>query len=304
MLVLIYTRSDDFYVHHERAVTGAGHECVSAGSIDDLILLLRSLPVDVIYVHMQTVGNEYNGLAASLEAFQNYNIRLFAGINLDKAEEHSHKPDENCSECVYTCNNDPRPFIACLQDLSDELAADDTEKKQRASLQACAIDNASFSWNFSCYAGIEAIRANDMLKQITCGTQSFLIPIEHNRNIQIILTELYNNAVDHGILTLPSELKQDAEGFAKFYELRLSRLNKLKTGFIDISLSQVIVDHKVRISILLADSGKGFEYDNLFNAAMSDSAYGRGIPIIRKLSKSIEYKGNGNEVAVIYEWPL
>ena|GEM_PF-2131337 len=304
MLVLIYTDSDGFYAHHERAVTGAGHECVSASSFDDLILLLRSLPVDVIYVHMQTVGNEYNDLAAALESFQIHNIRLFAGINLNEAEEDSHKPDENCFECVYTCDNDPRPFIACLQALSDEQAAEDTEKQQRDLLQACAIDNASFSWNFSCYASIEAIRANDMLKQITCGTQSFLIPVEHSRNIQIILTELYNNAVDHGILALPSELKQDAEGFAKFYELRLSRLNKLTTGFIDISMSQVIVDHNVRISILLADSGKGFEYDKLFNAAMSDSPYGRGIPIIRKLSKSIEYKGNGNEVAVIYEWPL
>ena len=59
---------------------------------------------------------------------------------------------------------------------------------------------------------------------------------EHWQNLYTVLTELFVNALDHGVLGLSSELKQSAQGFAQYFAERELRLNALETGFIDMSL--------------------------------------------------------------------
>ena len=45
-----------------------------------------------------------------------------------------------------------------------------------------------------------------------------------------VLAELFNNALDHGILELDSGLKRDVEGFSEYYKQRIERLEKLENG--------------------------------------------------------------------------
>jgi anti-sigma regulatory factor (Ser/Thr protein kinase) len=120
--------------------------------------------------------------------------------------------------------------------------------------------------------------------------------------IYTILTELYNNALEHGILQLDSLAKDSTEGFSHYYQIREERLKQLVEGTIrfdlhykgDVTGGSLIID--------VQDSGSGFNHEALdFNIAGGDYS-GRGVYLVAKLCSKFEYKTNGNEVRAIYCW--
>ena len=118
-----------------------------------------------------------------------------------------------------------------------------------------------------------------------------------------VLTELYLNALDHGVLNLDSRLKADPSGFEKYFRTREKRLSKLKSGYVTFDLS--VEQGKGRRSILLRveDSGKGFDYDEhtlITNWQMALS--GRGIFLIQDLCDSLDYEGDGNIAVARLSW--
>jgi len=119
-----------------------------------------------------------------------------------------------------------------------------------------------------------------------------------------ILAELYYNALDHGVLGLDSCTKASSDGFAEYYRLKEERLLSLDGASIKISLEHRPVPGGGVLSIRVEDSGKGFDYQNLDTGLESNDGYsGRGVPLLHKLCKSLEYQGEGNIVAAEYTWP-
>lgn len=307
MLILVYSRSNDFLSRHEYAITREGHQCAYFHSDNEIINFIRTNPVDIVYLHAASIGENFEGLLFSLNTLSN-RTRVFTCDDLDNPEEYTQHYNKGLFDTIFTCNENPKPFIARLRSINNTTHDGDkptySTDLDNAALQSFSIENTSFNWNFSCYADSKAISDNDLLERVTRGSQSLLVPVEHRRNILIILTELYNNAIDHGVLGLDSELKQDVDGFARFYELRASKLSQLVKGFIDIKLSQAIINNKAELTISFKDSGKGFNYDIVNKENIDNNPYGRGITILSKLCKSVEFKGCGNEVTVIYEWAI
>lgn len=159
------------------------------------------------------------------------------------------------------------------------------------------------SWVFSSDADAAMLRKVDYLDNLLA---SLTIPDTNDkqrRHISMIVTELFNNSLDHGILELPSDLKQSPSGFSEFYELRNERLSLLNIGHINISMKLFIDGGKARLHIHMEDSGKGFTYEAL---TQDDKIkpFGRGLMIISSLCKSLEYYGKGNEVDAVYEWDI
>ena len=54
--------------------------------------------------------------------------------------------------------------------------------------------------------------------------------------IYTVMSELFNNALEHGILRLDSVLKKSSEGFEAYYAERTRLLEALDTGFIHFEL--------------------------------------------------------------------
>ena len=126
---------------------------------------------------------------------------------------------------------------------------------------------------------------------------------EQRKALFTVLTELYLNALDHGVLRLDSSLKADPSGFEKYFRTREKRLAKLKSGHVIFDLS--VHQDKDRRNILLRveDSGKGFDYDEhtlVTNWQMALS--GRGIFLIQDLCDSLDYEGNGNIAVARLSW--
>ncbi len=125
----------------------------------------------------------------------------------------------------------------------------------------------------------------------------------HWSRIFTVLTELYTNAVDHGILGLDSRMKSSAEGFARYYTEREQRLSSLKCGRLEIKLRHVAHGPGGRLSISFKDSGPGFDLAMLRGKASDNLALsGRGIPLMRSLCHSLTYHGKGNSVTAVIDW--
>jgi two-component sensor histidine kinase len=53
----------------------------------------------------------------------------------------------------------------------------------------------------------------------------------------LVVTELFINALEHGVLGLSSSLKEGADGFERYIEARQQRLQNLQKGQISFALS-------------------------------------------------------------------
>ncbi|HHJ13773.1 MAG TPA: response regulator [Gammaproteobacteria bacterium] len=116
-----------------------------------------------------------------------------------------------------------------------------------------------------------------------------------------ILSELYVNALDHGILGLDSSLKQDAGGFTEYLEQRNRRLASLKAGKIHIDLQHEPTASGGRLTISVEDSGPGFDLSKL-PGQDCNARSGRGICLVRKLCESLEYHKDGRLARAVYIW--
>lgn len=131
----------------------------------------------------------------------------------------------------------------------------------------------------------------------------------HLNQIFLIFSELFSNALDHGILELNSELKRHPTGFEHYIAERNKRLKELKYGRIEVNLKLQRCEYDPRpcLIIRIKDSGKGFDWQNYFlhpdklkTHRPSIKPYGRGILLVKHICKEIQYSWKGNEVTIHY----
>ncbi|MDX1589307.1 MAG: fused response regulator/phosphatase [Oleiphilaceae bacterium] len=121
-----------------------------------------------------------------------------------------------------------------------------------------------------------------------------------------ILTELFNNALDHGILQLPSSLKDSPRGFTRYYNEREKRLESVDGHWVTITLDHLADGHSGgRLKITVEDSGRGFDYRAFDTVDISHHQLaGRGIALLRQLCHDLQWSGRGNRVEAEYRWAL
>jgi anti-sigma regulatory factor (Ser/Thr protein kinase) len=128
-----------------------------------------------------------------------------------------------------------------------------------------------------------------------------------------VVSELFSNALEHGILKLDSALKLTPVGFSEYYTLREQRLSELTSGFIKIKMSSISEHgHSGVFTLSIEDSGEGFDHPEEFKQSQLEvnrlvqvqkKLSGRGIPLIHFLCHSLKYIGCGNKVIAEIHWP-
>jgi DNA-binding response OmpR family regulator len=114
-----------------------------------------------------------------------------------------------------------------------------------------------------------------------------------------VLSELYNNALEHGVLELDSELKQSEEGFFEYFTKREEKLLALEVASIVISAEYQ--PHENALVIRMKDSGKGFKQGDMTRLENIEKRYGRGISMVKELCESVKYTNKGNTVDVVFK---
>ncbi len=127
--------------------------------------------------------------------------------------------------------------------------------------------------------------------------------LEHRESIFLIVTELFANALEHGLLELDSKMKQTSAGFMQYYSVREERLAQLSDGYIKINFNHQPTETGGKLVIRIQDSGQGFDFSNVSSSLeQNEKSFGRGIRLLLHLCKELEYSGNGNRVRAVYEW--
>jgi len=170
-------------------------------------------------------------------------------------------------------------------------------------VDARVVEEKSDDWRIAISLGANELKYLDVVPLLTQIISKIHVTREHHSALFLILSELFNNAFDHGVLRLDSKIKLGADGFEKYLELRDARMQALISGKIDIEIERVLIESKQAVKIRVADSGTGFDY-SLIQAAginqVEQAQHGRGIALTSSLTYKLEYSGNGNEVTAYY----
>jgi CheY-like chemotaxis protein len=127
---------------------------------------------------------------------------------------------------------------------------------------------------------------------------------QHSGEVYTLLVELYNNALEHGVLELPSGWKDGPEGFARYYAERERRLAQVEGHSIRFDLEHCLRENGGRLVIRCQDSGRGFDPDRVAIEGENPRYAGRGLKLIRQLSSGLSYNKQGNQAEVVYDWEL
>ena len=114
-----------------------------------------------------------------------------------------------------------------------------------------------------------------------------------------VLSELYSNALEHGLLRLESAWKQDSDGFAFYYQERGARLQRLDNGWIRFWLDHQPVAGGGCLTIECEDSGAGFA-----SPGTSADYAGRGLALISALADEVSFSAQCSRVRVVFHWSL
>lgn len=130
---------------------------------------------------------------------------------------------------------------------------------------------------------------------------------DHWQSLYTVLTELFINALDHGVLRLSSALKNSPEGFSQYFNERSKRLDNLNQGFVRLELNYFPFIHGGKMNINIKDSGDGFDVlevlkKNRTNQDKVMQLSGRGIELINQLCDTLDYQENGTLVMASYIW--
>lgn len=184
--------------------------------------------------------------------------------------------------------------VSCVSDILPAFEAVDSSAPVKPRLT-------KGEWNLSTKFFGERLRETNPVPILVSHIMELEGPQSERQAIYTVLTELYLNALDHGVLGLSSSLKSDPSGFAQYFSDRESRLSNLKSGFVNFDLSSRQGDGFRDITLRVEDSGNGFDYKNHQSPSADEIALsGRGLILIKDFCESLKYEGNGNIATVVF----
>lgn len=122
------------------------------------------------------------------------------------------------------------------------------------------------------------------------------------QRIMTVITEMFTNSLEHGVLGLDSGLKGTPDGFGDYYDRRQNALATLEYGFIRIELELHSQSDGACLGIRMTDSGHGFDHERLLarldtaDPSRQAALSGRGIPLLLNTCESLTYRGRGNRI--------
>ncbi|MDD2720972.1 MAG: fused response regulator/phosphatase [Gallionella sp.] len=154
----------------------------------------------------------------------------------------------------------------------------------------------NISWSFSVTMTAPQLKRLDVVPFLLGITGQFEGGNAEGK-LFLVLSELFNNALDHGVLKLDSTLKNQPDGMELYYSERAARLAELQHGQIDMHLERYECETCGCLKITIKDSGDGFDYAGQFGAGLKSNhqRHGRGIALLNTIASALHYSGNGSQ---------
>jgi anti-sigma regulatory factor (Ser/Thr protein kinase) len=156
-------------------------------------------------------------------------------------------------------------------------------------------------WRFNLRLGATEVRKLDVVPLLLGLANQFDGARDRSGELFVILSELFNNALDHGLLRLDSRKKLEPEGMERYLDEREARLAALREGEIELEIELFELDDTGWLRIVCRDTGPGFDQTAVSAAApeSSELPFGRGLALVRSMTASCEINDIGNTVTAI-----
>ncbi len=157
-------------------------------------------------------------------------------------------------------------------------------------------------WKMSLQLNASSLRNFDPMPLLVNITSEVPGLRQNSSILYTVLSELYNNAVEHGVLGLESSLKASAEGFAQYYRLRDERLESLSNQWVTIEFEHQMEDSGGLLIIRMLDSGEGFDATDTSVDSQKPTYFGRGLTLISQMCEKVNIIPPGNIVEAHFRW--
>ncbi|MDX1796039.1 MAG: fused response regulator/phosphatase [Hydrogenovibrio sp.] len=127
--------------------------------------------------------------------------------------------------------------------------------------------------------------------------------VEFKEELFVVISELYHNAVEHGLLELDSMIKNEENGFMLFTQLKQQRLQAMTEGNVVIELEQIPQgEHAADILVHVSHSGVP-NYDIKLNETIESTQFsGRGLFLITRLCETLTFNEGATAATARYRW--
>jgi anti-sigma regulatory factor (Ser/Thr protein kinase) len=184
-----------------------------------------------------------------------------------------------------------------------EITVDDALARSGSDCTDNRIARVAAPWSMNFEFSRATLRQFDPVPFLLRGVVETQGLARHKETLYTVLSELFNNALDHGVLRLDSGLKSSPAGFAAYLAERARRLAEGGDGYVRVWFKHVPQGNGGRLRIRVEDSGPGFDHARARPGLAGNVALnGRGIPLLRSLCESLEFHGKGNEVEAVFAW--
>ncbi len=158
-------------------------------------------------------------------------------------------------------------------------------------------------WKFELMLTMTQIKKLNMVPLLLEIVQMVEIDSKLSGDIFMVLSEIVNNALDHGLLKLDSSLKHSEDGMEKYFEVRAMRLANINDGLIQLNIKKVLSEEGTAIlRIQVKDSGEGFDFERMSHQITANTTrHGRGIALLYNVCHSVQFFNGGSEVVVEFD---
>lgn len=169
-------------------------------------------------------------------------------------------------------------------------------------VKASPVQSLKSNWKMNLNLDAAAVKSYDprpLLAQMIMDLQGL-----HTFRGQIytILSELFNNAVEYGLLAMDPGIRKHEDGVLKYNQVKQEKLKSLSEGYIHIQLENIIMSETTgMLCIVIEDSGKGFDYNDFIQGEASSGNH-RGLGLVNQLSDNVQFEAPGNKVKVECHW--
>ena len=160
------------------------------------------------------------------------------------------------------------------------------------------------TWRYHATFNADDLRADEPIARITQVLEAAqgLGPVR--AHLFTLMTELYSNALEHGLLDLDSAIKQQPDGFAEYYGARAARLETLQDAQVEISCAHRPVADGGELIVRITHNGTGIPAAVIAPRvlAVNTGFSGRGIGLVQKLCSDLRYENEGKTAIATYHW--
>ena len=167
-----------------------------------------------------------------------------------------------------------------------------------ATAPAASVLTEILPWKISVLLTEKEMSKVDVVNKLS-ATLTCLPGLERHKDIlHVILSEMYTNALEHSILNLQSESKDNEEHFENFYKKRSELLKDLKDASIYFEFIFNPPPDGASLHMRMTDSGRGFH--RIQSSSSDELLYGRGLIIIKSFCEEVSFSEDGKTLDVIY----